>query len=73
MSSKRRLRRKACDGKIAHPTKLGAQIHMRKVGGVKGGYGVYQCKHCRKWHVGHTRGSRFLITSALTTGVLYHD
>lgn len=57
MSSKRRQRRKACDGKVRHACREHACAALRK--SVKLGYKgveIYRCKFCRGWHLGHPRG-----------------
>ena len=74
MSSKRRLRKKECDRKVRHADREAALTDCRRTGqGRAEGLGVYRCKHCQAWHVGHGKGSRYLITQHLATAVLYHD
>lgn len=57
MSSKRRLRRKSCEGKQQHDDKTKAIAHkMRLIEdglAVRGELWVYRCEFCKKWHVGH--------------------
>ena len=67
MASKRRLRRKACEGKQKHATRERAVAHLISLEKSKDatGLGIYLCKHCHHWHVGHTPGSRALSTLAL--------
>ncbi len=64
MSSKRRLRRKACEGKQRHADRGAAVRHRDSLRHAKGesGLGVYHCKTCKHWHVGHSPGSGFLFT-----------
>lgn len=71
MASKRRLRRKSCEGKVRHLTMAGAQIQARLARRNTGeSIGAYKCKHCKGYHVGHALRSGFLVTRAL---VLHHD
>ncbi|HSI11771.1 MAG TPA: hypothetical protein VK961_06985 [Chthoniobacter sp.] len=72
MASKRRLRRKECEGKGRHETREAALIQIKKMKNSESA-GAYKCRHCPHWHVGHVRGSRYLITSHLAAAVLYHD
>ena len=55
MASKRRLRRKACDGKIKHATMqdamLAAKLSSKKF---NGRISAYKCQYCGSFHVGHT-------------------
>jgi hypothetical protein len=56
MASKRRQRRKACQGKSAHADRSGALIAARrttKYTQVGDWLRPYLCPHCHKWHVGH--------------------
>lgn len=60
VSSKRRIRRKACKGKIRHPSRAEAQVQMREAIRARraGGYlNVYPCPFCRGFHVGHKPGT----------------
>jgi hypothetical protein len=54
MASKRRLRRRACEGKVRHTDLGAAMAHkkalLKKVGGHA--IGAYRCKFCKGWHVG---------------------
>lgn len=52
MASKRRIRRKACDGKKKHAS-LGAAIGFNKRF-KGGGMNAYHCRFCGCYHVGHT-------------------
>ncbi len=56
MSSKRRIRRKACTGKIRHETQqeaAGHRSHLIRSKGYQGLLNTYHCKFCGGWHVGH--------------------
>ena len=57
MSSKRRIRRKSCDGKRQHDTQaaaIGHKMHLITYGTTNTGeLWVYRCEFCNKWHVGH--------------------
>lgn len=60
MSSKRRLRRKACDGKQRHESAAEGLQHIRELrrkdavqGQHHGRINVYRCKFCKGYHVGH--------------------
>lgn len=57
MASKRRLRRKGCEGKIRHETYGEAAHHRRRLR--KPDIDIYHCRFCGGWHVGHP-GSRRL-------------
>lgn len=52
MASKRRLRRRACEGKVRHSDKDNAFDHLRAL--QKRGYvgHVYKCDFCGGYHVG---------------------
>lgn len=56
MSSKRRIRRKACDRKQRHATKEEAHQHIYHLHQVQGGEWLrpYHCKFCGGWHCGHS-------------------
>ena len=54
MSSKRRLRRKACQGKIRHKTDGAAFYAASKTGD---GCAHYRCEFCSGYHVGHPPSS----------------
>lgn len=54
MSSKRRIRRRSCEGKVAYATQTEA---ARQAGLVRrahqgGQWSAYHCDFCGKWHVG---------------------
>lgn len=66
MSSKRRLRRKACEGKNKHATREAASVELKlRPRDVRTSLGIYRCRHCSHWHIGHRRGSRFVIRPTL--------
>lgn len=54
MSSKRRLRRRSCEGKIRHTSKENARAAIRSMSHNKiyGGQWPYKCQFCKGWHVG---------------------
>lgn len=62
MSSKRRLRRKSCEGKQRHADLTAATSHLRSLLASKGmhknasGFSAYHCRFCCGYHVGHARG-----------------
>lgn len=55
MASKRRIRRRGCEGKKRHASKafaeIAVQMSRRKFGGRM--WCSYQCQFCKQWHVGH--------------------
>ena len=53
MSSKRRLRRRSCEGKARHADKTGAVLAVNQLW-VKSRARVhpYECRFCGGWHVG---------------------
>jgi hypothetical protein len=56
MASKRRIRRKACEGKVRHATQAAAMTALKKLQRTKGRQGLlvaYRCKFCRGFHFGH--------------------
>jgi hypothetical protein len=57
---------------VRHATREGAWIAVRRTGqGTHEGLGVYLCKHCRGWHIGHAKGTpRFLIKNHLNAALL---
>lgn len=64
MASKRRLRRRSCDNKVAYPTKQEAEkqaaslSHARKALGQDHRFTAYKCHYTSHWHVAHkTRNS----------------
>ena len=52
MASKRRLRRKACEGKQSYATLEAATAVTQRLRGLN----AYKCKHCSGFHVGHPPG-----------------
>lgn len=57
MSSKRRVRRRSCDGKQAHATRVAAEAHRQHL--LRSGDRSLACYHCKfgdHWHVGHLDG-----------------
>ncbi len=54
MASKRRLRRKSCDGKVGHETFGAAFVAAKRTHG--SGLVPYRCRFCGKFHVGHRIG-----------------
>lgn len=58
MASKRRIRRKSCDGKIKFEDEsaaVAAAIAYRR--NLGHWMNTYKCRFCGKWHIGHPRGS----------------
>lgn len=53
MSSKRRIRRKACQGKIAYRTLEKAEIAAARLRAQDENVHGYQCPHCHQFHCGH--------------------
>lgn len=57
MSSKRKIRRKSCDGKQKHESRNDAVNHkmtlVRKGIPIGAKLWVYLCSFCSRWHVGH--------------------
>lgn len=55
MASKRRQRRRACDGKEPHETLAQAQIEAARLKRVNPGeiFDAYHCRKCGKYHTGH--------------------
>lgn len=59
MASKRRIRRRSCEGKQRHGTRRGALIHavtLRRSGEPE--VVPYYCPFCGGWHVGHPIGMK---------------
>lgn len=54
MASKRHVRRRSCEGKVAHATREGAGIAAAKLRkSFNGGtWAAYHCRWCGCWHVG---------------------
>lgn len=63
MASKRRQRRKACEGKVRHSGPDAAFAVMRALTRRRLDHGKpYPCRFCKGWHIGHPPGSaRFAI------------
>lgn len=68
MSSKRRQRRLACEGKVKHKTKMAANIAcirtMIKNSRTKlhgGTLRVYFCSSCSHWHNGHVPDRKVVL------------
>lgn len=62
MSSKRHLRRKACEGKVRHESSAAAMRHIRSLrrqGDLyTGPLNAYRCEFCRGYHIGHRINQR---------------
>lgn len=59
MSSKRRLRRKACKGKVRHATIDAGQAAIAALNRQRGWQGrmnAYHCRWCGGVHIGHAGG-----------------
>lgn len=58
MGSKRRLRRKECEGKIRYEKVEHAHAEVLIARNKRGWHNVhaYKCPHCSGWHVGRTSG-----------------
>jgi hypothetical protein len=67
MASKRAIRRRSCESKIAHPTKVAAAAHawwlQQKMGQT---YGIYRCRQGH-WHAGRptakTKAAREIVNA----------
>lgn len=53
MSSKRGVRRKACEGKIKYPDSASAKKVIWYMKHKDGWLNVYKCKFCHCYHIGH--------------------
>lgn len=53
MSSKRRLRRKSCDGKKKFATQTEAMKIVWKMKSDGEIVHTYKCQFCKGWHIGH--------------------
>lgn len=56
MSSKRRIRRRSCAGKVRHESAAAGQAAMGGVqrrNGYDGPMDCYRCSFCNGWHIGH--------------------
>lgn len=59
MSSKRRIRRKSCKGKVRHTSLEHADAHRHALSRLDGDrMSAYRCRFCGGWHVGHTPGAK---------------
>ncbi len=59
MSSKRRIRRKSCKGKVRHESAQHAWAHVRALRKRDDDrMNTYHCQFCGGWHVGHTPGAQ---------------
>jgi hypothetical protein len=56
MASKRRIRRRQCEGKVRHETLPDALRHSRSLSAHEGGSRIaaYRCQFCGGFHVGHS-------------------
>ena len=54
MASKRRLRRRGCEGKVGHATAGAAELAARKMRAARDGgtWAAYRCPFCGRFHVG---------------------
>ena len=57
MSSKRRIRRRSCEGKTKYKTRNAAKVAIH-TGNHKGFMLPYKCKFCKQWHVGRPNKNR---------------
>jgi len=54
MASKRRLRRRSCEGKAKHESEGAAHYAAEKTFARSGDVVFpYLCQFCKKWHIGH--------------------
>lgn len=61
MASKRRIRRKSCDGKIRYDTADAAskgRSSLNRAKGYQGFMNVYRCSFCGGYHIGHAVDKR---------------
>lgn len=57
MASRRRQRRRACEGKRRHAGRQEAERALRRMKPrAQGVLNVYRCRNCGGWHVGHAPG-----------------
>jgi hypothetical protein len=59
VSSKRRIRRKQCAGKVRHPSRALAEFQRYELVQARlarGPLNVYRCRFCRGFHVGRRSG-----------------
>ncbi len=67
MSSKRRIRRKSCTGKVQFPDltrATAASIALFKNKGER--VGAYRCRFCKQYHIGHKPGSFIQLVKGQT-------
>lgn len=58
MSSKRRLRRKACGRKVRHTSKGNALIALSRMSpGKQDVMSAYKCQFCGGWHIGRVKAA----------------
>jgi hypothetical protein len=55
MSSKRRIRRKSCGGKVRYAAQSAAQIQANRMWRNGSKVRPYKCGFCHGWHNGHMR------------------
>lgn len=66
MSSKRRIRRKQCEGKVRHASRDAAITAVRQMARRRDVYLVpYRCQFCKGWHIGHPNSA---IRNAMREG-----
>ena len=67
MTSRRRLRRRACTGKRRHATRDEARAEVRRIvrRGASGYVNAYPCAFCGGFHVGRRPGTRLAAPEAL--------
>lgn len=57
-----RTKGRSCEGKQRHHTRQQAMAHLwsfvNKFGAAPVQVGVYRCRHCGFWHLGHQPGRR---------------
>lgn len=56
MSSRRAIKRRACDGKVRYPSQRAAQAaigRLRRNTGATGWFSAYKCDRCGMFHFGH--------------------
>lgn len=66
MSSKRHIRRRACERKKRHATQRAAIAHLitqARAFGNTAGLEPYHCRWCGGWHVGHPEGFKETVAA----------
>lgn len=56
MSSKRAIKRRACEGKVRYTSQKAAQAaigRLRRNTGTTGWFSAYRCERCGNFHFGH--------------------